>query len=125
MLLAVVVETSTTVGATRSRKAKIDALAQLLRACSTVELPIAVCLLTGEPRQGRVGVGWSTVAAARADAEPSADPKVTVGELDATIDRVAATTGAGSAGERRAMLGRLFARYHGVRGRFRRAPPHR
>ena len=111
VLLAVVVQTSETVSATRSRKAKIEALATLLSACAPDEVATVVCLLTGEPRQGRIGVGWSTLSAVRSRVGGApGGPPVTVAELDDALDRIAATTGAGSAAARQAILGDLFAR---------------
>ena len=65
VLLNAVVETSRAVAATRSRKTKIEALAATLRACAPDEIATVVDLLTGEPRQGRIGVGWATLSAAR------------------------------------------------------------
>jgi DNA ligase 1 len=65
MLLNAVVETSRAVAAPRSRKTKIEALAVTLRACEPDEIATVVNLLTGEPRQGRIGVGWETVNAHR------------------------------------------------------------
>jgi DNA ligase 1 len=110
VLLTAVVDTSRAVGATRSRKTKVDALAELLRSCTPPEVAIVVCLRTGEPRQGRIGVGWSTLSSARGGVGPADDPAVTVAELDGALDRIAATTGPGSATARRAILGALFAR---------------
>jgi DNA ligase-1 len=110
VLLAVVVETSAAVGATRSRKTKVDALAQLLHVCAPDEVALVVCLLTGEPRQGRIGVGWATLSTARADIDAPDEPKVTVVELDDALDRVAAATGPGSATARQEILGELFGR---------------
>ena len=55
MLLARVVETVDAVTATRSRLAKIEALAQLLSALEADEFAPAVGLLTASPRQGRIG----------------------------------------------------------------------
>src|ERR1700690_1651553 len=69
VLLSAVVETSRAVAATRSRKTKIEALAVTLRACAPDEIATVVNLLTGEPRQGRIGVGWATLSAARNAAE--------------------------------------------------------
>ena len=72
-------------------------------------------LLTGEPRQGRIGIGWATLSAARKaaasgeEAEPD-EPTVTVAELDGALDRIEATTGPGSATARQEVLGELFAR---------------
>jgi DNA ligase-1 len=113
VLLGSVVETSDTVAATRSRKAKIDAIASLLRACEPGEVPTVVYFLTGEPRQGRIGVGWRTLADARresADPEDDRPSTVTVADLDAALDGIAQTTGPGSAGARRGRLADLFAR---------------
>jgi DNA ligase-1 len=120
VLLEVVVATSQAVGATRSRKSKIESLATVLRACAPDEIATVVNLLTGEPRQGRIGVGWATLSAVRKAAEPTpasspqdANPQnggVTVAELDEALDRIAVTTGSGSGGARQKILGDLFAR---------------
>jgi DNA ligase-1 len=110
VLLNAVVETSRAVAATRSRNIKIEALAVTLRACEPGEIATVVSLLTGEPRQGRIGVGWATLSAARKAAVPSARATVTVAELDRALDRIEATTGPGSATARQAVLNKLFAR---------------
>ena len=59
MFLAEVVEASARVTATAARSAKIAALADLLRRLGPDEVEAAVGFLVGEPRQGRIGVGWS------------------------------------------------------------------
>src|SRR3954447_22231914 len=110
VLLNVVVDTSQTVAATRSRKTKIEALAGALRACEPDEIATVVNLLTGEPRQGRIGVGWATLSAARRAAVPSGRATLTVADLDDVLDRIEATTGPGSATTRQGVLGELFAR---------------
>ena len=61
MLLSDLVATSGAVGATRSRTAKVTALADLLSRLTPDEIEVAVGFLTGEPRQGRIGVGWATL----------------------------------------------------------------
>jgi len=68
MLFAELVATSATVGGTRSRKAKVEALAGLLRALAPAEVEPAVAWLAGEPRQGRLGAGWRTLAALKVPA---------------------------------------------------------
>jgi hypothetical protein len=76
MLLCEVVEASARVAATPARSAKTAALADLLRRLDPDEVEPAVGFLVGEPRQGRIGVGWATLAkrvAARRDV-PSAGP---------------------------------------------------
>jgi len=113
VLLSAVVATSGEVAATRSRKNKIEALAAALRAAAPDEIAVVVHLLTGEPRQGRIGVGWATLSAARngtTEAAAPGGPNVTVTELDEVLDRLATTTGAGSAAARQALLAGLFAR---------------
>jgi DNA ligase-1 len=113
VLLADVVATSDAVAATRSRNAKIDALAALLARGAPGEIEAVVGFLTGEPRQGRVGIGWATMAAARdraAESDADTDEPLTVADLDRAIDELRTTTGAGSAGARRRDLAALLAR---------------
>lgn len=50
--------TAERVASTRSRLAKVDALAALLSALEPGEILPAVGFLTAKPRQGRLGVGW-------------------------------------------------------------------
>ena len=107
MLLLELVETTTSVASTRSRLAKVDALAGLLRRLEPMEIPTAVGLLTAKPRQGRVGVGWSAVAAAKE--EPAGAAALTVADFDAALDRLLAAAGAGSGAERTATLRKLMA----------------
>src|SRR5215218_3911935 len=61
VLLADVVVTSDAVASTRARSAKIAAIADLLGRLTPGEIDAAVGFLTGEPRQGRVGVGGATL----------------------------------------------------------------
>ncbi|MFB9310886.1 DNA ligase-1 [Agromyces hippuratus] len=106
MLLDELALTADTVASTRSRLAKVGALAELLRRLEPDEIAPAVGFLVGKPRQGRVGVGWRGVAAATG--EPAAEPSLTVGDLDAVLDRLAAASGAGSSGERARELAELI-----------------
>ena len=50
------------VAATTKRGEKTSLLAGLLRAMTPEEAAVAVGLLIGQPRQGRLGVGWSTLS---------------------------------------------------------------
>ena len=68
VLLDELVTTTDTVTATRSRLAKVDALADLLGRLEPDEIAPAVGFLVGKARQGRVGVGWRGLAAAMGDA---------------------------------------------------------
>ena len=115
MLLAEVVEASARVAATPARTAKIAALADLLRRLEPEEVEAAVGFLVGEPRQGRIGVGWATLAkrvAARRDAdggEPAGAP-VTIAELDGVLDQLEETTGSGSVAARATLLDSVLGR---------------
>jgi ATP-dependent DNA ligase len=107
-LLADVVAASDSVAGTSSRASKVATLAELLRALEGGEVPIATGLLSGVPRQGRVGVGHSTIYGL--EHETAAAPSLTIGELDAAIAELQATTGSGSAARRRVLLERLLGR---------------
>ncbi|MCH6168105.1 ATP-dependent DNA ligase [Pseudonocardia alaniniphila] len=106
VLLADVVAASAEVGATRSRTAKAATLAALLRRAEGHEVEPATAWLAGEPRQNRLGTGWRTLVAI--DAAPAAEPRLEVAGVDATLDALAATTGAGSTARRTALLAELF-----------------
>lgn len=107
MLLDELVRTTEAVTSTRSRLAKVEALADLLRRLDPEEIPTAVGLLIAKPRQGRVGIGWRGMTAAMG--EPAAEPSLTVADLDAALDRLLVIGGAGSAAERAAALRLLTA----------------
>jgi DNA ligase 1 len=107
-LLAEVVAASKEVTDTSSRARKIAVLAELLRSLEPDEVPIAVGVLAGAPRQGRVGVGYSTVY--RIESAPAVEPSLTIDELDHAIADVQATTGTGSGAKRKEILGTLLGR---------------
>jgi DNA ligase-1 len=98
VLLDALVTTADAVASTRSRLAKVDALAALLTQLEPDEIVAAVGFLVGKPRQGRVGVGWRGVAAARG--APAIVPILTIADLDELVGRLAAMSGAGSASDR-------------------------
>lgn len=108
MLIADVVATVDVVSATRSRLAKIDALSSLLGGLAPDEVPIAVGFLVASPRQGRLGVGWRTLTAL--DVAHATAPTLTLGDVDAALERLAGASGAGSQAERSATLNDLAGR---------------
>ncbi|MCU1355021.1 MAG: ATP-dependent ligase [Acidimicrobiales bacterium] len=108
MLFADIVATSMAVAATASRTAKSAALAGLLGRAEPEEVEIAVGFLIGEPRQGRIGIGWRTLAAA--ERPPSEEPTLTVADVDDAITRLGGFSGPGSATARKELLGHLFSR---------------
>jgi DNA ligase 1 len=103
--LADVVSTWQKVAETRSRRAKRDAIASLLRAAAPEEARLVVAYLAGELPQGTVGLGWRSLQDLPGAA---AAPTLSVGDVDSALSRIAASAGVGSKGARRAELHRLF-----------------
>src|SRR5215208_2705142 len=87
-LLADVVTASKQVTETSSRSRKIAILAELLARLEPDEVAIATGFLSGMPRQGRVGIGYSTIYGA--ECAPAAEPSLTVVEADRAITDVQA-----------------------------------
>jgi DNA ligase-1 len=109
MLLAEVVETSGRVAATTSRSAKTAGLAALLARLAPEEVEVVVAALAGEPRQGKVGVGWAGLGAV-AEVPPATEATITIAELDQAVTLLQAMTGTGSALLRERLLASLMAR---------------
>ncbi|MGH6960026.1 MAG: ATP-dependent DNA ligase, partial [Dongiaceae bacterium] len=108
MLLNDIVETSRRVGEVSGRLAKIGQLAARLRQAVGDEIDIAVAWLSGELRQGRIGIGYAALREAMAEtAAPT--PSLTLGDVDAALERVSQTRGARSGWERLRLLRGLFA----------------
>ena len=107
MLLEALVSTSAAVGGTRSRLAKRDALAALLTAAEPEDVEIVVAYLGGELRQRRTGIGWALLQVLP---PPAPGPSLTVGEVDAELERIAGLAGPGSATARTAAVAELFGR---------------
>jgi DNA ligase 1 len=107
-LLAEVVSASRDVAATSARSGKVAILAELLGRIDPGEVPLAVGFLAGVPRQGRVGVGYSTIYGI--NCAPAAEPSLTIGALDRAISDVQETTGSGSATRRKQILDELLGR---------------
>ncbi|HEX4704089.1 MAG TPA: ATP-dependent DNA ligase, partial [Pseudonocardiaceae bacterium] len=109
MLFSDVVSASATVAATRSRLAKVDALAGVLRAAEPgVEVPAVAGFLVGQPRQGRIGTGWRTLV--KLAVQPADTPTLTVAGVDAALTELAAMTGPGSTAQRATLLTDLLNR---------------
>lgn len=91
---------------TRSRKAKVGAIAALLETLDPASVAPGVAMLLGKPRQGRTGVGWRTLSGL--GPEPAAEPSLTVLDVDHAFTRLAGAGGAGSAGVRSVVLTELW-----------------
>jgi DNA ligase 1 len=109
MLLHDLVLTSTSVGKTSARLEKIGLLADLLARLTPDEIPIAIGFLTGWPRQGKIGLGWAAVEAARSP-NAAASGELTLGDVDQFLTRIQAVKGKNSATERKRLLAEMFER---------------
>jgi DNA ligase 1 len=109
MLLSDIVSTSRRVRQTSSRSEKVRHLADCIRRAGPEVIETVVALLSGEPRQGRIGLG---PAALRGAMPPSGapNPELTVAEVDATLEQLARTRGAGSPADKARQMRRLLAR---------------
>ncbi len=110
MLLAEVVTTSSVVAGTRSRKAKVAALAPVLaraHADGGSDLVTVVAYLGGTLTQRRTGLGWRGLGSLP---EAATTSTLTVTEVDRAFDDLAALAGAGSQAARVGAVADLFAR---------------
>jgi ATP-dependent DNA ligase I len=121
MLLDRVVRTSAAVAATRSRLAKIDEIATLLREVPAGEIAVAVSFLAGDLTQRQIGVGYAALTDLLGGygqtAPPAADvieapavAELTLTETDQALGRIGALAGPGSQAERRRLLASLLGR---------------
>lgn len=109
MKLHDIVQTSRRVGATRSRREKIELIAAALERLEPGEIGVAVAFLSGEIPQGRIGIGPSKLRDAFPDTH-AAQGELTLADVNGDLDRIAAMTGAGSASERARLLRDLLVR---------------
>jgi DNA ligase-1 len=109
MRLAEVVSASNAVAATSGRLEKIAHLADLIRRPPAEQLGTVIAFLSGSIRQGRIGIGGATIRALH-DVPPADVPTLDIADVDASFDRLAATSGAGSTAAREAQLRQLFGR---------------
>jgi DNA ligase 1 len=109
MLLQSLVDVSRAVGGTRSRKRKVELLADALAELAPEERDIGVAYLAGEPRQDRLDLGPAAVMGV--EVRPAEAPSLTLTEVDATLRAIAEVpAGAGSRTRRIALLSDLLGR---------------
>ncbi len=113
MDLSRVIETSAVVAATRSRSAKVEALAQTLREAVDESSPrgsdevvtVVTDYLSGTLPQRRIGVSWRGLQDLPTPAE---EATLTVHGAHEALDRIAEVAGGGSASLRRAAIDTLM-----------------
>ena len=104
LLLSEVVAVSHEVAATSSRLAKRDLVADALRAAGPGQARAVAAYLSGVTPQGRVGVGWRTLASLP---EPAAEASLTVTDVDAALSALA---GEGGRSAKASIVAGLFGR---------------
>jgi DNA ligase-1 len=109
MLLAELVATSAAVAEASSRLVKISRLAELLRRATRAEVETAIAFLSGELRQGRIGIGPAAIREAR-PAVSADSPTLHLLEVDAAFERISTITGRGSGDDRMRVLRELLTR---------------
>ena len=107
MLFARVVETSQQVAATTKRLAKTDLIATLLSHLRPDEVAIAVLFLSGNTRQGKLGVGYRTLH--QASPPPAVAPTLELLQVNDAFDRLANVQGKGSERQRLELLSNVMA----------------
>jgi DNA ligase 1 len=108
-LLADLVATSQRVAATSGRLAKIRELADFLRSLPPDEIETAVHYLSGETRQGRIGIGYATLRST-ASSGAATTPTHTIADVHQALTAIETIRGAGSTAARGKALSGLFTR---------------
>src|ERR1700689_4932346 len=108
MLLMRVVGTSQQIAEASKRLEKISLLSGLLRELRGDEIEIVAAILSGRVRQGRIGVGSSSVR--EAATSPASEPAIELQDMDRTFGAIAQTEGSGSERRKRNLLQQLLSR---------------
>ena len=109
MQLHELVAASGAVANASARLVKIGLLADLLARLAPEDIEIAIGFLSGEPRQGRMGIGYATLMSAK-DVTAAAEPRLLLREVDEAFTRIAAIKGSGSTAARHQQLRDLLSR---------------
>jgi DNA ligase 1 len=110
------VDASQRVGASAARLTKVRELAALLRTLPPEEIETAVLYLSGDTRQGRIGIG--SRALHQATAAAAAAESLSIAEVDRELARLVDVRGSGSARRRAEALNGLFSRATSAEQRF-------
>jgi DNA ligase 1 len=107
MRLAQLVATSRDLTSTRSRKVKVEALADVLRRADPEEVETVTAYLSGVLRQRRTGLGWRSLTDLPA---PADEPTLEVAEVHRAMEAISTVAGPGSRQARTGLVEALFAR---------------
>jgi DNA ligase 1 len=116
MLLAIVVDASLKIAETSKRLEKISLVAGVLRQLQGDEIEVVAAWLSGQIRQGKIGIGFASLYDAAGF--PAEAPQLQVLEVDQTFQRIAGTDGPGSVRLRQELLHHILSRATGVEREF-------
>lgn len=108
MLFVQVVATSRRIANTTKRLEKTDLLATLLKQLHPDEVEITVSFLSGYTRQGRIGIGYSTLR--NAVGPPAQTASLEIVDVDRAFAELSTIAGSGSEARRRELLQKLYSR---------------
>ena len=108
MLLAGVVEISRRVADTSKRLEKIALLSGLIGQLDPQEIEIVVQYLSGQTRQGRIGIGYAALRDGRES--PASNATLEILEVDRILESITEISGNGSQRRRQELLQSMFAR---------------
>ncbi len=109
MLFREIADTSKRVASTRARLEKVERLAACLRGLGPGEVETGTGYLAGEPRQGRIGIGYAALRDVVLEGA-AATPGLSVADVDAELARIADVSGRGAGAERLGLLCGLLLR---------------
>ncbi|HKP64455.1 MAG TPA: ATP-dependent DNA ligase [Polyangiales bacterium] len=101
--------TSEQVAQTSKRTEKLKLLAARIAEAAPGERGLTTLYLSGSIAQSKIGVGYAQLGALR-DQAPAPEPSLTLVEVHASLDEIAAVRGAGSAARRLELLRGMLAR---------------
>lgn len=108
MRFASLVETSRRISATSKRLEKIALLADLLRQLRGEEIDVAAAFLSARTRQGRIGVGYSSLC--ETEVAPASESSLEIIDVDRAFQGISEVQGAGAERRRIDLLRDLFSR---------------
>jgi DNA ligase 1 len=82
------------------------------------DIELATAYLCGTVPQQKLGIGYASLLAAAAGTGVVESPPIELAEVNARLDRIAGTSGKGSAADRRRLLAELLSRLTGDERRF-------
>jgi len=113
----ILVATSERIRSTTKKKEKVSLIARMLKQTKGKEISLAAQFLAGILPPGRLGIGWSTIQEAIRDLK-SAPSSLSIKEVQAYLEDLSRTAGAGSSHRKKQTLRELFSKTAEKEARF-------